>query len=635
MSHKAFVPGFKTSCQAMRLVLCALSLGACSNTPTQPDAIPPKQATAIQLPDRFLNQNLMAEKPSSPIWWKAFISDEFDQLVDRALANNPDLRIATVQMVEAKIRADQVTAGGNPTLSAPLAAAIQAPGGTVGNVPVGTSNRDPQRTLQTSLAGRWRLDVWGERKAMQESADLLFWRSVYERENAQRILISTLANTYISYLAANDTLRLARDEEILAKELVKTLEQRFTLRDATIDQLEQGRAMLYALQAALPGYEQQKEEAKTNIAFLIGAVPHNLTLSNRGLDAISAPSIPSSLPSSLLAERPDIRFIEARLKSAHADIDVARARLLPPIDLSSQMGFSGLSPSQLFQAQFFFWNAIASTTASIFDGGAKDLDKAASQVYYQEMVETYARTVLQSIKEVESALTSMRVGQAKLKAQGEVVRVGLNLNKTSQQAYALGAVDLSAILEAQKTYRRELLDQQQLKSELLKAYVNVYQALGAGVAKGLGENLKAIGTEPEAIIFSNQTRPSDTSDFKKDTNLIKATSHASRTNKEWEVELYGVFDRTVLPALWRDLNRRYSTQMPNRSLRAYLGDKVQGEQEEFTAWYRVAVVGFQTQEEAKALCESMQLQQQSCSVAQAGAGKYKANRPSSSAWGWP
>lgn len=635
MNPKAISP-MNQAYQLVRLAICAFCLGGCTSSPTkQPEAISPKEAMAIQLPDRFHHQALKAEKLGVPIWWKALNCEEFDQLVDRALANNPDLRIATVQVVEAKIRADQVTAGGSPTLTAPLASAIQAPGGVVGNVPVGTSNRDPQRTLQTSLAGRWRLDIWGERKSMQESADLQFWRSVFERENAQRILISTLANTYIGYLAANDTLRLARDEETLAKELVKTLEQRFILRDATTDQLDQGRAMLYALQTAIPGYEQQREEAKTNLAFLIGAVPQHLTLSDQGLDAITAPSIPNSLPSSLLAERPDIRLIEARLKSAHADIDVARARLLPPIDLSSQIGFSGLSPSQLLQAQFFFWNAIASSTASIFDGGAKELDQAASQVFYQEMVETYARTVLQSVKEVESALTSMRVGQAKLKAQGEVVRVGLNMSKTSQQAYAVGAVDLSAILESQKKYRRDLLDQQQLKSDLLKAYINLYQALGAGVAKGLGEDLTLIGTEPEAIVFSNQTNQVESSVTRKKANRIKANSNNAQANKEWEVELYGVFDRSVLPALWRDLNHRYPAQIEQQSLRAYLGDHVNNERHELTAWYRVAVVGFQSQQEAKTLCDAMQSQQQSCSITPSGEGKLKANVASSSSWWWP
>jgi NodT family efflux transporter outer membrane factor (OMF) lipoprotein len=506
---------------------------------------------------------------------------------------------------------------------------MQAPGGQVGNIPVGSGNRDVQRTLQASLAARWRLDVWGERKSMQESADLLFWRSVYERENAQRMLLANLASLYVSYLAANDTVQLARDEETLAREVVKTIEQKFALHDATIDQVEQGRAMLYTLQTAIPSYEQQREEARNNLAYLVGAVPQQLHLSEKGLDSITTPSLPNALPSSLLTERPDIRLIEARLRSAHADIDVARARLLPPVDLSSQAGFSGLGLSQLFQAQFFFWNAITSITASIFDGGAKELDQAASQVYYQEMVETYAKTVLQSVKEVESALTNLRTGQERLKAQTEVVRVGLNISKTSQQAYKVGAVDLSAILESQKTYRRQLLEQQQLKSEFIKAYVNLYLALGAGVAKGLGEDLKSIGIEPESILYASDTKDAEAAGRLQKVNEQSKSLSAS---KKWEVELYGVYDRTVIPAVWRDLNRRYSGDMNHRALHVYLGDHVEGEKKELTAWYRLAITGFSSQDDAKKLCDQMRAQQQSCSVVPEGSGLLQASTASS--WWW-
>jgi len=597
-------------------ILSTLLLNSCSHNALQPEPIEPKLATAIQLPPSYRNQAAEKPEPTPPIWWKTLDNEELNQLIDRALANSPDIKLATVQMAEAKIRADQVTAGGSPTLTAPIQVAGQVPGGTVGNIPVGGSNRDIQKTLQTSLAGRWRLDLWGERKAMQDSADLQFWRSVYERENAQRILLSTLATTYIGYLAANDVIRLAKDDEALTAELVKTTEQKFALHDATIDQVEQSRALLFTLQTAIPGYEQQREEARNSLAFLIGAVPQQLHLSDRGLDSIEAPTLPNSLPAKLLTERPDIRLIEARLKAAHADIDAARARLFPPIDFATQTGFSGLGPAQLLQSNFFFWNIIGSLTATIFDGGAKDLDQAASQLVYQEMVETYARTVLQSVKEVESALTSLRVNQEKLKSQAQVVRVGLNLNKTSQQAYAVGAVDLSAMIEAQKTCRRQLLEQQQLKSELIKAYVNLYQALGAGVAKGLGEDLKAIGTEPEMILFA-----------------AKTGEEPSSNSKQWEVSVYGIYDRSVIPAMWRDLNRRYPSHMKKRALHLTLGDQVIAEKEEFTAWYRLAVTGFDSEKEAQELCVAMQAQQQSCSII--APGTKLAQAKAHSAWWWP
>ncbi len=584
------------------LSLSALLLNGCSSPVLQPDPIPPKQATAIQLPKTYRNQTSPSDETTPAIWWKTLENEELNQLIDRALANSPDLRIATVQMVEAKIRADQVTAGGSPTITAPIQLAGQVPGGTVGNIPVGGSNRDVQRTVQTSLAARWRLDLWGERKALQESADLQFWRSVYERENAQRILLATVTSTYIGYLSSNDALRLAKDEEKLASELLSAVEQKFLLEDATLDQVEQARAQLYAIQAALPGYEQQREEARNSLAFLVGAIPQNFNLTDQGLDSIRAPELPKTLPSMLITERPDIRLVEARLRGAHADIQAARARLLPPVDLISQTGFSGLGPSQLLQSNFFFWNIIGSLTATIFDGGTRDLDKAATQMVYQEMVETYARTVLQSIKEVETALTSLRISQDKLKAQLAVVRVSFNITNTTQQAYELGAVEFGSLLEAQKSYRMQLLAQQQQKSELLKAYVNLYQALGAGVAKGLGEDLKPIGIEPDSILFATES-----------------LNHTPKTNnQQWEVALYGVYDRSVIPALWRDLKHRYPSHLENRSLHVYLGDHVESDNKEMTAWYRLAVTGFTSEEQTNSLCSEMQSRQQSCIVVPAG-----------------
>jgi hypothetical protein len=222
--------------------------------------------------------------------------------------------------------------------------------------------------------------------------------------------------------------------------------------------------------------------------------------------------------------------------------------------------------------------------------------------------------VLQSVKEVESALTTLRVNQDKLKAQAQVVRVGLNLTKTSQQAYAVGAVDLSAILETQKNSRRQLLEQQQLKSELIKAYVNLYQALGAGVAKGLGEDLKAIGIEPETILYAESFEPEKSLSASSSAKTIKTSTPTSSASIKWDVNLYGLYERSVIPAMWRDLNRRYPALMQDRGLHIMLADTVKGEKKEFTAWYRLAVTGFDSEKEAQALCKEMQAQQQSCSV---------------------
>ena len=104
-------------------------------------------------------------------WWRSFGSPELSSLIDRGIANNLDIRIATFKIAQAKARSDQAGAGQYPTFSAPFGESIQAPGGEVGSVPVtSTKNKTTQKLYQASLQGNWRIDLWGEQSALAESA---------------------------------------------------------------------------------------------------------------------------------------------------------------------------------------------------------------------------------------------------------------------------------------------------------------------------------------------------------------------------------------------------------------------------------------------------------------------------------
>jgi outer membrane protein TolC len=153
------------------------------------------------------------------------------------------------------------------------------------------------------------------------------------------------------------------------------------------------------------------------MAFLLGTVPGKLKLSNDGLDSLTIPSVAPGLPSALLLRRPDVRVAEAQLLAANADVNVARARILPPMDLSAQIGYSGIALSQLFQPQTLFWNVVDNLVVSIFDGGRKRNEHLFSQAVREEMVESYARTLYQAMKEVESALAAVRLAERRLTAQ--------------------------------------------------------------------------------------------------------------------------------------------------------------------------------------------------------------------------
>ena len=533
-------------------------------------------------------------------WWRSFGSPELDRLVDRALANNPDIRIATLRIAQAKARADQARAGRLPSVTAQALTAKQAPGGTVGSVPVGGDVHQSQRSYQAGVQGQWRVDLWGEMGALAESAEFQLWRAAFERDNVQRTLVASLASSYIEYVSLNDRLGVARETEAALKSTLATVEKRVAVGDATLGELEQQRAAIFSLRATIPALEQQREEALNSVAFLVGTVPGTLGLSSGGLDSLAAPVINAGLPSALLLRRPDVRVMEARLLSADADIDVARARLFPTLDLSAQIGYSSLFMSQLFQPQTLFWNMVASTSASIFDGGRRAREEDFSQAIHEELVETYIRTIHQALREVEGALAATRLLEKRVQAQREAAEAARRAWEISLKVYASGGLDYLGLLDAERSYHRHLDELLRMRMERYRAYITLFQALGGGAEAeptrlGNGGIPVAPSIVPAGIVWEN-------------------TERRSVGGASWQVELPALYLRSTIAAVWRDLRSRYPKQLENRELHPVQLGRVELSKDEHEAWYRLYVAPFALASDAEAFCRSLQADQQRCRV---------------------
>jgi NodT family efflux transporter outer membrane factor (OMF) lipoprotein len=564
---------------------------------------PKVDASTFELPSAYRNAVAPTGRVSSAAsgqldWWKQYGSAELDRLVDRALAFNADLRVATLQVAQAKIRADQARGGRLPTLTAPVRAVLQGQG----------TSSDSQQNSQVGLLGTFRLDLWGEQRALIDSADLQLQRAVHERENTQRNTIASLVNAYIAFLSVSDSILIARENEAVAADILRNTEKRMEMGDATADDLEQQRASLFSQQVILPGLENQQEDLRNVISRLVGALPANLVLSDQGLDALRLPTVQAGLPSDLLLGRPDIRMMEARMRAANANIEVARARLLPPIDLSSQAGYSANTLASLFQPQNFLANTVASLAISIFDGGVRKSEQAFAKTYYEEMVETYGKTVLQAVREVESALANLKAAARRLEAQKAVTRSALNIFKIGNDAYRAGAIDQSALLESRRNYQRNADETQRIKAEVLRSYATLSYALGFGAVLNEMSPLAEL-TQTDHFTIAN--------DITIDRHgILTATAAADPTfaneTGRWAVTLEGVIHRSGLLPLWRDFHTRYSG---DQWLRAFKVDGIDDRAYTGEAWYRVAIVGFKDQNESISYCFKLK-QQQHCQVSQ-------------------
>lgn len=560
---------------------------------------PAAEPAPIAPADEALGSNLKFVDEMLAEWWRVLGSRELDSLMDRTIANNPDVRIATLRIAQAKARSEQARADELPVVSAPYEARTETPAGGAGSGSAGQKNVS-RRLYQGGLRGDLRLDVWGERQAMAESAEMQLWRSIYQRDDTRRTVTASVVSQYVEYLSLNDRLRVARETEIVLRGMLESVGERLKGGDATITELEQQRAAVYAVQATIPGLELQRENAINSLAQLLGATPGALALSHRGMDSLTFPRILPGVPANLLLRRPDVRAIEARLLAADADIDVARTRLLPSIDLSTQVGYGSLVFSRLFQPYNLAWNSIASLSATIFDHGKRTSEVAFARAMHEEMVETYVRVLYSAIRETEDAIATVQTNAKRLGSQGAAVKAAKRAWDLSIESYREGAIDFLTLLDTERTYHRNLDEYHRISMERHKGLVNLFSALGGGVAKNAPA--PARGSPPaDALDSEYATRAAARAP-------IQFQPHALEREKGrpyWLVELAGLQDRVGVTYVWRDLTNRFPELMSDRIVLPRLQGRVANEREERTAWYRLFIAKFSTAESAGDFCNRL------------------------------
>lgn len=542
-------------------------------------------------------------------WWRVLTNPELDALIDRVIANNNDLRIASLRIVQAKARADQAVADQWPTLSVPYEAKGEGPKNGIGSVQPG-GKIDTLHTYQLSLRADWRVDLWGERSALAESSRMQLLRSTYQRDDTRRQLIANTVAYYVEYLSLNDRIRVARETEVVLRGLLDGVSRRLELGDATVTDLEQQRTAVYAVQATIPALELQRETITNALAQLLGVTPVSLALSDRGLDSLTFPRVLPGVPAGLVLRRPDVRVIEARLLSADADIDVARARLLPPLDLTAQVGYGSFVLSQLFQPHSLFWNAIANISATIFDHGKRSNEIAFSKALHEELVETYVKVIYTAVRETEDAIATIQMNGKRLDAQRSATEAARRAWDFSMESYAAGAVDYLVLIDTERTYHRTLDEFHRIRMERMKGVVGLFSALGGGIPQADS----AAPPPPQDLARGNASDPTTTDKSGLRPYNQYVPLDAENDKEYWLVEIAGLHDRHGIAHAWRDLNHRFPLPMQERSLLPRLQGRVALDHKERASWYRLYVARFDAAEEAESFCNKLINELQRCRV---------------------
>ena len=235
-------------------------------------------------------------------------------------------------------------------------------------------------------------------------------------------------------------------------------------------------------------------------------------------------------------------------------------------------------------------------------------EQAFAQSYYEEMVETYGKTVLQAVREVESALANLKATSRRLEAQKSVTRSALNIFKIGSDAFAAGAIDQTALLESRKNYQRSADETQRVKAELMRSQATLAYALGLGTV--LVDIPVKMGTEvPRQITKQYDLRLGM---FGSELRMLPVSSAPIDAQSPWEVELPGVYHRSSLMPLWRDLRNRINADLDSHWIRAVHLDHADSVGE---AWYRVVISGFRNKQSSEGYCGHLLTLGQNCNVA--------------------
>jgi len=450
----------------------APGLGGCLLGTEKPDA-------ALDIPARYrmAPHDQDAALPSVN-WWRGFRSKQLTDLIEEALTSNLDIAAAVARILQADALSRIAGAPLIPAIDfgagASRSRSSQTTGGGTGGGPAERSN------FSMSLNASYEIDFWGKNRATLRAAEDLAVASRFNREVVALSTVASVANAYFLVQSAHDRLMTQRSNLEAANRVFKLVEERFNVGTASALDTAQQESVVNAVRAALPLLEQQLQENVAVLAVLIGRPPAHVRVAVTGMGPIGIPPVTAGLPSDLLTQRPDIREAEARLAATNANVEAARAAMLPSIVLTGDGGWASAALRTLVRPESAFFTLTGGVIQPLLDGwrleGQLDLQRGIQE----EALQLYRRSVVSAFGDVERALIAVQQSARRERLQAEVVRSSRRAFEISETRLREGAVDLITVLNTQQSLFIAEDNQHQARLARLQAVVSLFQALGGG-----------------------------------------------------------------------------------------------------------------------------------------------------------
>ncbi|MCK6371487.1 MAG: efflux transporter outer membrane subunit [Gammaproteobacteria bacterium] len=411
-------------------------------------------------------------------WWEQFDDPALDGLIETALRENRDVRIAAARVDQFRGTLTSIRALGLPQFGYGGGASRNQVS-REGFPPIPAPVDREFSLYEGAFSAAWQVDLFGRVRRLSEAAQAQVYASEQAKRGVVLSIVSGVAASYITLRGADRQLEIAQATATNFRESLRIFELRFKAGIVSQTEVVQVRSQYLQAMAAIPAIEQQIAVLENLISLLIGGDPQPIPR-GRPIGEFIAPSIPADLPSSLLQRRPDILQAEQNLIAANANIGAARALYYPDISLTGLFGSVSTESGEFLSGSATAWSVGAELTGPIFTSGAISGQVRSAEAQYQQALLAYQQTILNALRETNDALAGTLNRAEEVELQLQRVEALREFVRLAQLKFEKGVAGYLEVLVAENERFAAELASIRLLAERYNQIVNVYQAMGGG-----------------------------------------------------------------------------------------------------------------------------------------------------------
>ena len=458
------------------VAIAAVMLAGCAVGPNY-------KRPALTLPEQFrgdASQTPADVSIADTKWPDLFHEPVLRKLVETALQENFDLRIAAEKVEQAHARLDGQRANLFPFINS-QAQWNATRASTKGSLPFVAENADLSYAYtQAGIGASWELDFWGRLRRLNESARAQFLAAGENRLAVRMSLVAEVMNAYFALLEQDRELAIGRQTVEVAENGLRLTTLRRDRGAATGLDVRQAEQLLYTATAQIAGAQRNIAQTENALSLLLGQAPGDIPRGS-ALEQIARPAqFPSGTPAELLARRPDIRQAEQQLISANAEIGAARALYFPQISLNGFLGGQSRALTEVFTNSARLASVTPTAIFPAFRAGQVRANVRLTEAQQREALIAYERTIFAGLRDASDALIASDHIREQFNQQERLVAALQESTRLSRLRYEGGLDSFLQVLDAERNLFQGQLVLAQLRMFELQSVVRLYRALGGG-----------------------------------------------------------------------------------------------------------------------------------------------------------